>query len=843
MQLYKKTRKQALDSLKSSPNGLSRKEAAARLSRDGPNAIVLEGTPLWRKIIEPFLDVFTAVLAVAVIISVWHKDYIDAIIIGIIILASAIIYYAQRISAERVLRSLRSTTKETVEVLREGSVLSLATEDIVIGDIIILREGNKIPADARLISVDAFKVDESQLTGESIPIDKTTKSIVDEMPVYKQKNMVFRGSFVISGTAKALVGATSNRTEFGKLAELSVQPNTSSPVQQKIDTLITRIIFIIIGVSLIAFVLSLRQGMELYESIRFVMALAVSAVPEGLPIAISVVLVLGMRRMASRKALARSMRAIETLGTITTIATDKTGTLTENKLTVKTIWPFNDKKAHLIDSMRLAINITGDKIYDPLDKAINAYVMSNTSQSPTRQPIKNFPFEQAIAMSGCEYHHGESYKLYLKGAPEKVIEASELTESERERAHIKLLEYTSKGYRVLAFASLTSKKATKTISSLITRPILNFEGLVAVADPLRKEAKAAIATATTAGVSVRMITGDHFETAYHIGRQLGLVSSKSQVFDSSTMSSMSDTELSAVVRKTKVFSRVVPEQKHRLLSILKEHDITAMTGDGVNDVPALTNAHVGIAMGSGTSIAKDAGDIILIDDSFRSIVDAIREGRIMFANVKRMVAYLLATNSGEVLLNLGALVIGAPIPLVPVQLLWVNLVTDTSLAIPLGLEPGDSDVMKQPPQPPKAPLLSRLMIARLIIIATIVGGLTLGLYLMFLSSHGIDYARTIAFGSIVVIQWGNALAMRSDNEYSWQIIKKPNRAFWIGLGLSVLFHLAALFTPLANYLHVTAVSMTDLAIVSIISFILPVVAVDLHKLWSNKRRKSALKRI
>lgn len=842
MLLYQKTANQALVEFESSLHGLSETEARARLIRYGPNKITLKGIPLWKRIVEPFLDVFTGVLAIAVVISLWHKDYIDATIIAVIILASAIIYYAQRISAERVLRTLRSTAHETVEVIRSGSTRSLGADEIVVGDIIILREGNKVPADARLIAVDGFRVDESQLTGESLPIEKHIEAIHDDSPVYEQRNMVFKGSFVISGTARALISATSNHTEFGKLTELSIQPSVTSPVQQKIDTLITRIIYIILGVSIVALTLSLRQGMEFYESIRFVIALAVSAVPEGLPIAISVTLVLGMRRMATRKALARSLRAIETLGTVTTIATDKTGTLTENRLTVKATWSPGDTKSSLIETMRLATNITGDKIYDPLDQAIHKHA-KQSSKASSQMPIKNFSFDQSIAMSGCLYHHGAQYRLYVKGAPEKIIESSELTESEREAAYIQLQQFTSKGYRVLGIASKTNNDELLSISAAIKHPNLTFGGLVAVADPLRREAKASIATATNAGISVRMITGDHFETAYHIGKELDLVTSKSQVFDSSTMGSMSDEELSAVVRYTRVFSRVVPEQKHRLLTILKEHDITAMTGDGVNDVPALSNAHVGIAMGSGASIAKDAGDIILIDDNFRSIIDAVREGRIMFANVKRMVAYLLATNAGEVLLALGALFVGAPIPLVPVQLLWVNLVTDTSLAIPLGLEPGDDDVMKRPPQPPKAPLLSRLMIARLVIVAVVVGGLTLGVYLFYLASHGTEYARTIAFSAIVVIQWGNALAMRNDSKYSWQIITMPNIAFWIGLGLSIALHLFALFTPLAGYLYVTSVSLIDLAIVSIASFIIPILVIDVHKFWANNRRSSSTKRI
>ncbi|PID32699.1 hypothetical protein CR956_01100, partial [Candidatus Saccharibacteria bacterium] len=776
MEFYKKTSHEVLAELDTDESGLSDQEVSRRLDINGPNQIKIKGVPLWRKLAEPFMDVFSAVLIGAVIMSVWHHDYIDAIIIAAIILASAIIYYVQSFSAERVLRSLKSNSKQLVDVVRAGQTQTIDKKDLVPGDIIILTEGNKIPADARLIKTSSLRIDESQLTGESLPIDKHINKITQKVPVYKRSNMVFQGSFVIGGSGYAVVVRTGNRTEFGKIAELSSTPNTASPVQKKIDSLITKIIFITIAISVVALLLSLYQGMSLYESLRFVIALAVGAVPEGLPIAISVVLVLGMRRMASKKTLVRTMRSIETLGTITTIATDKTGTLTENKLSVKSLWHDLSSQKTLLNSMRNSLNLSGEKTHDPLDTAIKSYLVDDKKLSVDINPADSFPFNQKLSMSGSGFYHGEKFRLYIKGAPEKIVENSNLSEAEREKVYAKLHDYTSKGYRVLAFAWQEQPGPVKSLSAALDSKPLEFVGLIAVADSLRKQAKQAIAQATSAGVTVRMITGDHFETAYHIGKQLGLASDRSQVFDCSQLDKLSDQELEDTIDKIRVFSRVIPKDKHRLLSVLKKHNITAMTGDGVNDVPALTNAHVGIAMGSGTSIAKDAGDIILVDDNFKTIVDAIREGRIIFTNIKLMVAYLLSTNAGEVILNIGALMAGAPIPLLPVQLLWVNLVTDTSMVIPLGLEPGDRDIMKQRPFPPKAPLLARFMIARTVIIAFVVGGLTLGMYMYFLNSRGVEYARTIAFMTIVVIQWSNALVMRSDHQSVWQLIKKPSRA-------------------------------------------------------------------
>lgn len=836
MEYYRASVGSALEALSSSKQGLSSDAAEERQKRYGRNEIEIKGTPLWRKLVEPFMDVFTAVLAVAVIISIWHHDYVDAIIIAVIILASAIIYYVQSFSTERVLRALRASNQEFAEVLRDGTPVRLPQAELVPGDVIILAEGDRILADARLMQAESLRLDESQLTGESLPIDKNTSTIKNEKAIYERVNMVYQGSFVVSGTAHAIVTQTGNSTEFGKLAELSSESSGISPVQQKIDALVTKIIVIIITVSLISLFLSIQQGMDLYESVRFVIALAVSAVPEGLPIAISVVLVLGMRRMAAKQALARTMRSIETLGTVTTIATDKTGTLTENKLSVKDTWYLDSHPSDFLKSMKHSLNMASGKTHDPLDTAFVDYLQHEHSIDVTSNPLKSFPFNQSLAMSGSDYHEGSAYQLYIKGAPEPMIERADLTEAEREEAYQKLHEFTSNGYRVIALAHVAHDQPIQSLETLPAKARIHFAGLVAIADSLRPEAKAAIAQAVHAGVTVRMITGDHFETAYHIGKQLGLVTKRDQVYDCSHMSALSDDELEAVVTKTRVFSRVIPEDKHRLLTILKRNDITAMTGDGVNDVPALTNAHVGIAMGSGTSIAKDAGDIVLVDDNFKSIVDAIREGRIIFHNIKLMVAYLLATNAGEVLISLGALFLGAPVPLVPVQLLWVNLLTDTSMVIPLGLEPGDRTIMQRKPFPPKAPLLERYMITRIILIAITIGIIVLGLYLYFLQTHGVEYARTVAFISIIVTQWANALAMRSENESLIRVFKKPGRAFWIGLGISVALQCIALLSPLATYLYVVPVLPTDILVTVLISIIGPIAVIELHELWTNRRK-------
>lgn len=838
MLYYQKSTRVTLTDLNTTEHGLSDTDADERLRQHGPNTVKVQGEPLWRKLVEPFANVFMLVLGIAMVISALHGDTLDAVIIGCIMAANAIIYYVQRFSTERILRALQKHSAQAVNVLRDGKQVEVDTSQLVIGDIISLSEGEKVPADARILHAISLRADESLLTGESQPIGKQTDALHGTKEVYERSNMLFQGSFVIAGQAVAVVTATGNNSEFGQLAALTGGAGTEvSPIQKKIDKLISQIISVVAGMAVVAFILAQWRGMEFADTLSFVMALSVSAVPESLPVAISVVLVLGMRRMAARKALVRNMRAIETVGALTTIATDKTGTLTKNKLTVQETWQPTGTKANIVDAVQRTINHSAKQaIHDPLDTAFADYSTHEHAAKPTDAPVNILPFDQDVAMSGNIWKIGAELQLYIKGAPEKILASSSLTSDEHEHATLTLNKLTSQGYRVIAIATTPLKRSIDTIADIPASAKLELIGFVAIADVLRPEAKKAVHAALDAGVTIRMITGDHQETAYHIAKQLGMVTSRSQVFDSRRMNVMSDTELSDAIRDVRVFSRVIPEHKYRILSILKRHNITAMTGDGVNDVPALANAHVGVAMGSGAQIAKDAGDIILLDDNFKSIIDAMREGRIIIGNVRRMLVYLLSTNAGEALTMMGALIIGVPLPLVPVQILWVNLVTDTSMVIPLGLEPGEKHIMKSKPRNPTAPILSRYMIARMIIVATSMAALTLGFYIYYSNLEGHDYGSTIAFCALVVMQWSNAFNARSTYESVFTRLRTWNGKFYIGLAIAVFLQILAVFGPLQGLLHIHTVLISDLVITGVVAFVAPIVLVELHKLYGRRRR-------
>ena len=840
MLYYNQSIEDTYKQLGTGPKGLSRREIDDRLKTYGHNIIKIKGEPLWRKLAEPFANVFMLVLFIAVIISFLHHAVFDAIIILAIMLISAVIYYIQMFSTERILRALQKHTTQKVEVIRGGETRYINDTDLVPGDIIQLNEGDKIPADIRLIAANSLRVDESVLTGESVPVNKQTDALPSKKEVYEQANMLFQGAFVVAGQATGVVVFTGNSTEFGRIASLSRKNagDNTSPVQKKIDQLLTKIIMAVGGLAVVAFTLALIRGIELSEAIRFVLALSVSAVPESLPVAISVILVFGMRRMAAKKALVRSMKAIETIGVITTIATDKTGTLTENKLSVQESWRPEKNPHHLATIAHRTINHHGEHTRDPLDIAMIEFTRAEDIVQLKGDPIKKLPFDQAYAMSGNIWHHKGVYDLVIKGAPEHVMDRSKMSTAERAEADLALNALTSRGYRVIALATSTIDKPLDAFHELSSRHTFSFVGFLGVADSLRPTARRAILTAQRAGVTVRMITGDHFETAYHIGKQLGLVESRDQVFDSRLIGELTDTQLKKRVESSFVFSRVTPENKFRILQTLKIKEVTAMTGDGVNDVPALSSAHVGVAMGSGSQIAKDAGDIILLNNNFEGIIRAMKEGRIIFSNIRRMLFYLLSTNIGEVLTALTAIAIGLPMPLSPVQILWVNLVTDTAMVIPLGLEPGEKNTMRAKPISPKAPLLSRYMIFRIILVALTMATMAVTMYAYFSAQYGAAYGHTVAFCALVVMQWANAFNARSTLQSLFTRLKVMNKPFYIGLVISIIFQILAVFGPLQGLLGVTPIALGDLFIISAIAFLVPILVVEIHKYYGRHYLKS-----
>lgn len=840
MEYYNLGIDEVLKALKSSRDGLKSREADRRLQEIGANTVSINGEPLWRRIIAPFANVMMGVLAVAGLLSILQGQFVEAVIVLTIMIVSAVIDWVQQYSTERILRSLRQKENDKVEVYRDGDVVAIPAENIVPGDIIILQEGQKVPADARVLETTHLNTDESMLTGESMSIRKTSSVVKGAKEVYDQANMVFAGSFVVAGSGLCIVTATANDTQFGRLAKLA-SGSTESPIQQKIDKLIANVVVVVFVMAIIVMVLELAQGQTFIEALEFVLAFAVSAVPESLPIAITVVLALGMRRMAEKRALVRNMRAIENVGMVTVVATDKTGTLTRNELRVQEVWSPRFNEAAF--ALQTSFTLNNSKGYkgDPLDAALAHFLtknkVSNPHQTTKAELVCSLPFDYTLAMSGNVWRFGKSRVVYIKGAPEKVLNRCKLNETARKQANTKLHEYAKQGYRVIAVAKCDTKEDILTLSH-VPNEGLEFLGFLAVADELRPKIENAVREAQKAGVRVVMITGDHAETAYNIAHKVGIADDPSQVYDSHKLMQLSPDKLATVVASTRVYARVTPEAKYRILEELNKNQITAMTGDGVNDVPALTKAHVGIAMGSGAAVAKDASDMVLLDNNFRSIVTAIREGRIIIANVRNMLLYLLATNAGEVLVTIGALLMGLPLPVLAVQILWINLATDTFMVIPLGLEPGARDIMKRKPLKPDAPILNKYLIGQMLVTSLTMAVVVLTVFYTFLH-HGTatveeneGIARSAAFLTLIVIQWVNAVLMRSLQPLN-KILRIRNRSFFWALIGAMVLQVVALLTPaLRDALYMTNIH-TNTIWACLLSSVVMVFVIETYKKWAR----------
>lgn len=824
MRWYQKNKKELYEIFDSSDDGLSSEGVSSNRSKYGSNDLPVKQTSIWKVIIEPFWNVFVAVLLVAALVSFLSHEVVDGIIVIAIILISALIFYVQHYTTTRVIRSLKRSSVQEVIVFRESKEIKVASTELVPGDIVLLYEGERVPADIRIIDVNNLSVDESSLTGESVPVVKHASVLKNVKQIYEQDNMVFQGTYVLGGSAKGIVVAVGTQTEYGKIASLSVVDDEKSPVQAKIDKLIGGLVKLVLILAGVVFVLALARGIESREALQFVLSLTVSAVPEGLPVALTIIVVLGMKRMAKNNALVRGLRTIEDIGLVTTIATDKTGTLTQNKLSIVDHWSIGKEDSK--DDIAKTIDTKVSQA-DPLDRAIFNII----SEDKLDHPDKFYPFDLALRMSGA--YHQKTSAVYIKGSPESILDKTNLDNNTKTKVESKLHEYASKGYRVIAVAKLKSKSAPNDLKKINNKD-LSFSGLVAFADMLRPEVNQAIKEAKSAGIEVKLITGDHYETAFNIAKQVGLSVHQSQVIQGVELPKEEDDLVNIVKQKT-VFSRILPEDKFRILKALKRNEITAMTGDGVNDVPALTNAHVGIAMGSGSDIAKDAGGVVLLDDNFATIVKAVAEGRRIFSNIQKMLFYLLSTSMGQVMTMIGALVFALPLPVTSIQILWINLVTDTALVIPLGLEPEEEGMMNRPPRDPKAPLLTRVLLSRMALVSLTMAIVTISLVSILSSrGHSLGYIQTVAFMSLIVAQWVNAFNARSEFKSSFSRIKSVNISMIIGLIIAVSLQALVMFGPLRDAFDIESVPLATMAASCGVMALCIITVAELHKLVTNR---------
>lgn len=819
------TSEQTLAQFDSTHNGLTQAAAAQKLAQLGPNELPPpKGTPLWKELISPFTNLFVVVLLIAAAISLLTDHILDAVVISIVVVTNALIEWYQLFTAKNVVAALKRYDSKEVLVRREGEVRLLPVTQLVPGDIVEISEGDKIPADGRLLHVSSLSVDESSLTGESLPIDKQTGVLKGAPKLYEQTNMVFKGTAVHAGRAELCVTATGAATEFGKIADLTVEPQEKPLLQIKIDELARWVIVFTVVTGALTLGLGLLRGYPLDEMVRFVLALSVSSVPEGLPVALTIIFLLGIKRMAKQKALVSRLPTIETLGMITAIVTDKTGTLTKNQLEVAQHWAL--KPGDVVTAA--AYSVSGRaQLVDPVDKA----VAELAQKASGFEEVDDLPFNQAARLSAVLWRNNGALIAYIKGAPEAVLERSRVSTSVKKQILEQMELMAGHGYRVIAVASLPIK--SQSLFHVKTLTGLKFEGLLALADGVRDEAKSAVLQAQHAGIKVMMATGDHAATATTIAHQVNISAHPSETATGSDVDKVDKSKLPGWLAKIRVLARVLPQNKYDVVQALRKNEIVAMTGDGVNDAPALVQADVGVAMGSGTDTAKAASDMVLLNDSFATIITAIREGRTIYANVRKMVFYLFSTNLGEVVTMVAALILGLPLPVTAAQILWINLVTDGAVVLPLGLDPDEPRHMNQPPRKPKAPLLDSVIITRIALIAITVAVCAIGM-LAFYLDEGLQKAQTMAFLTIVVAQWANVFNARSEHSSIFKRWRQPNPKLWLGLGVAVALQLGLMLEPFRGWFGLTMIDWQDAALL-VIPFVAIIAVGEIHKLFGRKR--------
>ncbi|MDW8327369.1 MAG: cation-translocating P-type ATPase [Anaerolineales bacterium] len=815
--------------------GLSRDEVARRLAEYGPNELQAAQRVLpWQLLLEQFKNVLIIILLIAAGLSAFlGENPVEPIVISVIVLFAVLLGFIQEYRAERAIEALRKMAAPTATVIRDGEELKVPARELVPGDLILLHAGDKVPADARLIEAVNLQIEEAALTGESVPVEKTSAPLAGDDPTLGDcRNMAYAGTVVTYGRGRALVVGTGMSTEFGRIAQLlQTVERSRTPLQENLDrvgTMLARAAFVVV---IVIVALGLWRGQPLLEMFLFGIAMAVAVVPEALPAVVTISLAIGVQRMVKRNALVRRLPAVETLGSITVICSDKTGTLTQDEMTVRRVYvagqmlevsgagyephgrfsrngqPIDPPESlrELLRAAALASDaylVQGEGDYrweikgDPTEGALVVAAAKAGLHKPELEAqfprIHEIPFTSETKRMTTLHETPAGVVAYAKGAPEIILESCTrqwteggevpLGEEDRQRILNTAQQMAGEALRVLAVAS----KANATPES--AEHGMTFLGLIGMIDPPRPEAKAAVRTCEQAGIKAVMITGDHPLTARAVASELGLLRS-GRVVTGAELEAMSDAEFEREVENIEVYARVSPAHKLRVVTALQKNGhIVAMTGDGINDAPALKKADIGVAMGiTGTDVTKEAAAMTLTDDNFASIVAAVEEGRGIFGNIKKYLMYLLSSNIGEILLVAGASLLGAPLPLEAVQILYVNLATDGLPALALSVDPPEEDLMRRPPRNPRTGIFTRPVVTLMT-----VGGLwsavvNLGLFLWALSTRSLEEARTMTFVSLVLIQFFKAYNFRSDRH---SMLNRPFANKW--LNLAIVWELALL---------------------------------------------------
>ncbi|MGF7117814.1 calcium-transporting P-type ATPase, PMR1-type [Methanobacterium oryzae] len=807
--------------------GLTTKEAQERSLKYGKNELVEEkkAGPI-TLFLSQFKEILIVILIFAAIAAYFVGDVVDAIVILIVVIINAVVGFIQEYRAEKAMEKLKGLISSEAVVIRDGQQQKTPAIDLVPGDIVIIEEGDNIPADLRVIQTADLKIDESALTGESLPVEKVCDAL--EPGEESTCNTVFMETDVSTGRGKGVVVEIGMNTEIGKIAEMIQEEEEETPLHQKIGRLGRNLGILAIGVCTLVFILEYLQGVPIVETFLTAISLAVAAVPEGLPAILTLTLALGMQRMARSNAVVRKLLAVETLGSCNVICTDKTGTLTKNKMTVRETHITAPERTFEISALCNNSSLNEGRIIgDPTDGAMlifaqeNGYMRSDLEQKYPR--IFEIPLDSVRKRMTTVNDFGKDNYVLVKGAPEIVlgrcmwIERDEriqkLTKNDRQIILNDLKDMTGKALRVLALAYKKLPHEESKFDEIDKDKLeenLIFVGLVGMMDPPRKEAQEAVKTCKKAGIKVVMITGDHEDTAAAIGREIGILTD-GKVLTGSELDKLTDAEFESIVEDVQVYARVFPEQKVRIVEALKDKgDTTAMTGDGVNDAPALKRAAIGVAMGSGTDVAKESSDMLLQDDNFATIVRAVKEGRTIFDNIRRFVRFQLSTNIGAILTITSSSIMGLPVPFNPIQVLWINIIMDGPPAQSLGVEPPEKNIMERPPI--KEEIIPRKNLIKIALAGIVMTVGTLALYLYELTSGvGALKATSVAFTVFVMFQIFNVFNCRSERGFS-------NKFLVIAIGISFILQLCVIYVPfLQGIFETTALSIIDWVVIVIVA--------------------------
>ncbi|MEV5628832.1 HAD-IC family P-type ATPase [Micromonospora tulbaghiae] len=840
--------------------GLGGDEAARRRDRYGPNVLPTAGGPgVLRRILGQFNHPLIYVLLAATAVTAALREYVDSAVIFGVVLINATVGFVQESRAEAALDSLRSMVRTEARVIRDGEVRSVRSEDLVPGDLVELEPGGKVPADLRIVHSDELRVDESALTGESVPVSKDEAELPDVTPVSDRRNMVYSGTLVTAGGGRGIAVATGARTELGQIHRLVGAAETlATPLTRKLARFSKVLTAAILLLAAATFGVGTLRGQEPVETFTAAVALAVGAIPEGLPAAVTITLAIGVTRMARRRAVIRRLPAIETLGSTTVVCSDKTGTLTENQMTVRAVWTLDGEYAvtgsgyapdgELIDQEERRVTATTSKSLercllagagcndarlsrsdgewvlagDPTEAAMLVAAtkggLSHDDVVPRYPRSETIPFSserQYMATLHLDRDTGRPLGL-VKGSVERIVAMSDAAmraDGSRDPLDDQRIlraaeDLARRGLRVLATAE-RPPDVTRAFGEDELPGTLVFTGLQAMLDPPRAAAASAVEACHAAGIRVKMITGDHAATASAIATQLKVLGTDqhSRVLTGAELRDLPDGRFAEVVEEIAVFARVSPEQKLRLVEALQGRGhVVAVTGDGVNDAPALRQADIGVAMArSGTEVAKEAADMVLTDDDFATIEAAVEEGRGVFDNLTKFLVWTLPTNLGEGLVVLVAIVSGATLPLLPTQILWINMTTAVLLGLMLAFEPKEAGIMRRPPRDPARPLLTRSLIVRVFLVAALlVAGSSWLFHWEQQTGHSVAEARTAALNLFVVVEIFYLFSCRSLSQPVWRTGLLSNRWILLGVLAQAAGQLAITYVPVMNRIFGTA---------------------------------------